>query len=93
MRSEKPHGLKLFESSESASSSITYLNIIRDSEMIVSYMDGRVSSPVQNLELVLDTLIQLASYDMRFCRNSTPLLSFTGHVNEYTQKLVCILSR
>lgn len=37
--------------------------------------------------------IQLGSYDLRFARGSTPLMTFSGHINSYSNKLVRLFKR
>ncbi|KAF7422807.1 hypothetical protein PC9H_010966 [Pleurotus ostreatus] len=50
--------------------SVVHLDIIREWQLLVSHMDGR-----------------LATYDLRFLRDTRPVRSFNGHVNTLTRRL------
>ncbi|KAF4576956.1 hypothetical protein EYR36_004940 [Pleurotus pulmonarius] len=50
--------------------SVVHLDIIREWQLLVSHMDGR-----------------LATYDLRFLRDTRPVRSFSGHVNTLTRRL------
>jgi len=71
VRVDKPHGMKLFDGRfKKERSSVLYLNIIRDWQLLASHMNG-----------------DLATFDLRFPRESTPIMTFAGHINSNTERL------
>jgi DDB1- and CUL4-associated factor 4 len=92
LRIEPSHRVKLFDSDMPLSqrSSMVYLNIVNEWQLLVSQLNGHVSPPPLASKLRHNHL-QLATYDLRFARSSDPIVIFPDHVNSHTRQLASLI--
>ena len=88
----KHRSQKLFDTrfADGSRNPVLYLNAIRDSELLVSHLNGDVS-PYSNCAVLKFNNIQLVTFDLRFSSIASPpspVRLFEGHVNSYTDNLV-----
>ena len=92
MRASEP-GYELFEGyfRQKSANSITWMEVVRDREVIVGTMSGDVSAAslsTRSWYAVLTYRAQLEMFDLRYPRRGRSLMRFEGHVNSYHARLV-----
>ena len=96
MRIAEHRSQKLFDNrfADVPRSPVLHLNVIRDSELLISHMNGDVSPCSRWIVLnhaVLNINIELVTFDLRFSSVTSPpspVRRYENHVNSYTQNLV-----
>jgi hypothetical protein len=87
-RLQRTNSHPLFDStSQRIRSSITGLKHLRDNQLLVSFLDGGVSISGSQCGEAAEGRIQISTFDLRFPIR-TPLMTFTGNFNSYTNRLV-----
>ncbi len=94
MRIAKNRSQKLFDNrfADGPRSPVLYLNVIRESELLISHLNGNVSFSF-SVDCILDCAVlkQLATFDLRFfstASSPSPVRLFETHINSYTPNLV-----
>ena len=96
MRLDKHCSQKLFDArfADGPRSPVLYLNAIRESELLVSQLNGDVSSYLRLYSFLTNKKlcrIQLVTFDLRFSSIASPpspVRLFENHINSYTDNLV-----
>jgi hypothetical protein len=100
MRIVKHRSQKLFDNrfADGFRSPVLYLNAIRESELLISHLNGNVSSylRIYIVFLILPPFskkinVQLVTFDLRFpsiASPPSPVRLFESHINSYTENLV-----
>lgn len=74
---------------KSSANSVTDLHVAREWQLVVGNIDGSVCTLLQPVKVKAEpNSLQLGSYDLRFARGSSPMMSFLGHNNSYSHNLV-----
>lgn len=102
MRMAKHYSQKLFDArfANRSRSPVLHLDVIRESELLISHLNGDVSSccrwimdlfDYRPVCAVLNVNIQLVTFDLRFSSVASPpspVRLYENHINSYTHNLV-----